>query len=187
MSKQRRQTEIIKYAAFLRGINVGGHRLVKMEDLRRIFESLDFAGVKTYIQSGNVIFQTAAETGVAGLTEKIERRLQESLGFEVRAMLRTLDELSEIAARNPFKEPEAGAKAYISFLSAAPDAEAKSSLASLSGDFEVFRFAERELYCLIRPGKPGKELFSNNFIEKRLKVAATTRNPATVNKVLLLK
>lgn len=188
MSKQRRQTEIIKYAAFLRGINVGGHHLVKMEELRRIFEAMDFAGVKTYIQSGNVIFQTAAaETSVAEMTEKIERRLRESLGFEVRTMLRTLDELSEIAARNPFKEPEAGAKAYISFLSAAPDAEAKSSLASLSSDFEVFSFAERELYCLIRPGNPAKELFSNNFIEKRLKVAATTRNPATVNKILLLK
>ncbi|MDQ3797958.1 MAG: DUF1697 domain-containing protein [Acidobacteriota bacterium] len=183
------QTEMIKYAAFLRGINVGGHHLVKMEDLRRVFEAMNFTAVKTYIQSGNVIFRAAAEETSAGeLEEKIERELREAFGFEVRAMLRTLDELEEIVARNPFKEPEAGAKAYISFLSAAPDAGAKESLESLSNDFEVFRFGGvRELYSLLRPGKPGKELFSNNFIEKRLKVAATTRNPNTVNKVLLLK
>lgn len=179
---------MIKYAAFLRGVNVGGHHIVKMEELRRIFAALDAVeNVKTYIQSGNVIFETSAATDSAALAEKIEQELGAALGFEVKTMLRTFAELEEIAAANPFKEPEAGAKTYVCFLSAAPDAEAKNSLLALANDFEAFRFRSREMYCLIRPGKPGKELFSNNFIEKRLKVAATTRNTATVDKILLLK
>ena len=175
---------MIKYAAFLRGINVGGHHIVKMEDLRRIFASMKFENVKTYIQSGNVIFETP-ETNTDTLAEKIERELRKSYDFEIKTMPRALAELEEIAAHNPFKD--AGAKIYITFLSAEPDAELKDSLASFGNDFEVFRFRNREMYCLIRPNNPAKELFSNNFIEKHLKVAATTRNVTTVNKILLLK
>ncbi|HLM01472.1 MAG TPA: DUF1697 domain-containing protein [Pyrinomonadaceae bacterium] len=181
---------MIKYAAFLRGINVGGHHIVKMADLRGLFGALDFAeNVRTYIQSGNVIFETSGATNSVVFTAEIEKLLRQALGFEVRTMLRTFAELEEIAAQNPFKETDAaaGAKTYVTFLSAAPDAEAKNSLLAFASDFEAFRFGKRELYCRIRPGKPGKELFSNNFIEKHLKVAATTRNTATVNKVLLLQ
>ncbi|HEX8734846.1 MAG TPA: DUF1697 domain-containing protein [Pyrinomonadaceae bacterium] len=177
---------MIKYAAFLRGINVGGHHIVKMEDLRGIFASMNFENVKTYIQSGNVIFETA-ETNADALAEKIERELEKSFGFEIKTMPRTLAGLAEIAARNPFKDAEAGAQVYISFLSAAPDAELKDAVVSLSNDFEAFRFRDREMYYLRRPDNPAKDLFSNNFIEKRLKLAATTRNVTTVNKILLLK
>ncbi|HEX8371121.1 MAG TPA: DUF1697 domain-containing protein [Pyrinomonadaceae bacterium] len=177
---------MIKYAALLRGINVGGHHIVKMEDLRRIFTSMDFENVKTYIQSGNVIFETA-ETNADVLAEKIERELKQAFGFEIKTMARTIAGLEEIAAHNPFKEPAAGAKIYVSFLSAAPAALLKDSLASFETDYEVFRFRKRELYWMIRPHNPAKELFSNNFIEKHLKVAATTRNITTVNKILLLK
>ncbi|HEX8247779.1 MAG TPA: DUF1697 domain-containing protein [Pyrinomonadaceae bacterium] len=177
---------MIKYAALLRGINVGGHHIVKMEELRRIFAAMNFENVKTYIQSGNVIFETA-ETNAEALAEKIERQLRQAFGFEIKTMARTIAELEEIAARNPFPEPESGAKTYVSFLSAAPAAPLKDSLASFANDFEVFRFGNRELYWMIRPGNTAKEVFSNNFIEKHLKVAATTRNMTTVNKILLLK
>jgi uncharacterized protein (DUF1697 family) len=181
-----KETKMIKYIAFLRGINVGGHHIVKMEDLRRIFASMKFENVKTYIQSGNVIFE-ATETNAGKLAEKIERELEKSFGFEIKTMPRTLDELEEIAAHVPFKDAEADAQVYISFLSAAPDAELKNSVVSLSNDFEVFRFRSREMYYLRRPNNPAKDLFSNNFIEKHLKVASTTRNVTTVNKILLLK
>jgi uncharacterized protein (DUF1697 family) len=177
---------MIKYAAFLRGINVGGHHIVKMEDLRRVFAAMKFANVKTYIQSGNVIFETA-ETNADALAEKIERELEKTFGFEIKTMPRTLAELEEIAAHIPFKDADADAQVYISFLSAAPDAELKDAVVSLSNDFEVFRFRNREMYYLRRANNPAKDLFSNNFIEKRLKVASTTRNITTVNKILLLK
>ncbi|HEX9961588.1 MAG TPA: DUF1697 domain-containing protein, partial [Pyrinomonadaceae bacterium] len=70
---------MIKYVAFLRGINVGGRHLVKMEDLRVLFASMNFENVKTYIQSGNVIFETS-ETSADVLAGKIERGLKEALG-----------------------------------------------------------------------------------------------------------
>jgi uncharacterized protein (DUF1697 family) len=177
---------MIKYAAFLRGINVGGHHIVKMEELRRIFAALGFENVKTYIQSGNVIFETA-ETDADFLAEKIERELKQAFGFEVKTMPRTIAEVEEIAARNPFRQPETGAKIYVCLLSAAPAADLKDSLAAFENDFEVFRLRNRELYWMIRPHNTRKELFSNNFIEKHLKVAATTRNITTINKMLLLK
>lgn len=73
---------MITYAAFLRGINVGGKKVIKMEDLSRILSSLGFKNVKTTIQSGNVIFETS-ETNSAVLTKKIEKKLQKSLRYEV--------------------------------------------------------------------------------------------------------
>src|SRR3982751_3388903 len=109
--------KMIKYIAFLRGINVGGHHIVKMEDLRRIFASMRFENVKTFIQSGNVIFETT-ETNPDALAEKIGRELQKAFGFEIRTMPRALVELEEIAARNPFKNAAPDEKIYISFLSA---------------------------------------------------------------------
>jgi uncharacterized protein (DUF1697 family) len=178
--------KMIKYAAFLRGINVGGRHLVKMEDLRALMASMNFENVKTFIQSGNVIFESA-ETDADALAGKIERGLKESLGFEVKTMPRTFPELEAVVRRNPFQEPDAGAKTYICFLSAEPDKDSKDSLLSLANDFEIFHFRNREMYCLVRPNNPARELFSNNFIEKRLKVSATTRNITTVNKILLLK
>jgi uncharacterized protein (DUF1697 family) len=102
-------------------------------------------------------------------------------------MPRTFPEIEAVAGHNPFREPEADAKVYICFLSAEPDAERKDFVLSLANDFEIFRFRNREMYCLVRPRNPAKELFSNNFIEKHLKVSATTRNVTTVNKILLLK
>lgn len=177
---------MIKYVAFLRGINVGGHHIVKMEDLRRTFASMNLENVKTYIQSGNVIFETPEKDGDR-LSEKIERELQKSFGFEIKTMPRTFDELEEIVRHNPFKAPEEGAKIYVSFLSAAPDEERQESVLAFRNDFEMFRFRNREMYCRIRPGNPAKDIFSNNFIEKRLKVSATTRNVTTLNKILLLK
>lgn len=177
---------MIKYVAFLRAVNVGGHHLVKMEHLRALFASMNFGNVKTYIQSGNVIFESP-ERDADALAGKIERELKESLGFEVKTMPRTFSEIEAVVRHHPFKEPETDAKVYICFLSAEPDAGRKDSMLSLANDFEVFHFRNREMYCLIRPNNPVKELFSNNFIEKRLKVSATTRNVTTVNKILLLK
>lgn len=177
---------MIKYVALLRGINVGGHHIVKMEDLRRVLGSMNLENVKTYIQSGNAIFETP-EKNADLLAEKIERELQKSFGFEIKTMTRTIAELEEIVRENPFKQTAADEQLYISFLNAAPDAERRNAVLALENDFEIFRFKNREMYYLRRPGNPAKEMFSNNFIEKHLKVASTTRNITTVNKILLLK
>src|SRR5438552_19199303 len=106
-----------KYIAFLRGINVSGQKLIKMEDLSRMFAEFGFHNVKTYIQSGNVIFETA-EPNPDTLTEKIEQGLHESLGYEVTVILRTFLEVEDLVKRDPFKGTKAdgNAKMYVTFL-----------------------------------------------------------------------
>lgn len=174
---------MIKFAAFLRGVNVGGHHIVKMEDVRRIFASMGFENVKTYIQSGNAIFETA-EKNVDSLTEKIERKLFDAVGFEVKTMLRTISELEAAAAHNPFSESE-NVKVYITFLSAQPDAETARAVASLGNELESFRVRNRELYSSLDK-RVKKSLFTNNFTVRYLNVSGTTRNLRTVDKMILL-
>jgi uncharacterized protein (DUF1697 family) len=172
-----------KYAAFLRGINVGGHHIVKMEELRAVLSSIGLENVKTYIQSGNVIFETA-EKAVEALTGKIERKLFEWLGFEVKVMLRTIPELIAAARRNPFSESEE-VKVYVTFLPDAPDEDAVHAVEALSNELESFRIKDRELYSsLDRSVK--KSLFTGNFTEKHLKMSGTTRNLRTIEKMIAL-
>lgn len=93
-----------RYVALLRGINVGGHH-VRMDDLKARFEELGLQNVRTYIQSGNVFFESA-EPDTCSLTRGIERRLEESLGYEVAACLRTIPELELVLTADPFKSLE---------------------------------------------------------------------------------
>ena len=99
-----------RHIAFLRGINVGGHRLIKMDELARIFTAAGLKNVRTYIQSGNVIFDTAS-VNAAALQKKIEKTLRNVLGYEVPVMIRRLADIKEIVRRNPFKKIAPGAEA----------------------------------------------------------------------------
>src|SRR5437773_6771078 len=92
-----------RYVAFLRGINVGGRKLIKMEALALMFRSAGLKNVRTHIASGNVIFASAS-ANKAALTRKIEKALARELGYEVPVILRTLAELESLARRNPFKK-----------------------------------------------------------------------------------
>src|ERR1700736_6446111 len=92
----------MQYVALLRGINLGGHRAVAMKDLREMFEAAGFSGVKTVATTGNVIF-AAPKTNANAVTKKIEAKLQETFGFEVKTILRTMSEIEEIVGRNPFR------------------------------------------------------------------------------------
>jgi len=179
---------MIKYIAFLRGINVSGHRIIKMEELRKMFEALKFKNVKTYIQTGNVVFETTVKDPDS-LTRKIEKHLHKSLGYEVETMLRTIPEMEEIIKNNPFKKVKLDKTLhlYLTFLYDGPSVELKKTLISLSDDIATFKIREREVYTLYNKNN-AKHPFSNNFVEKKLKVAATTRNWNVINKVLdLLK
>src|ERR1700716_925664 len=89
------------YISMLRGINVGGHKLVKMERLRKSFEALGFEQVKTYIQSGNVVFSTA-KLPPAGLSKRIEESILRDFGHSVSVISRTRDEMGETIETNPF-------------------------------------------------------------------------------------
>ena len=175
-----------RYVAFLRGINVSGHNLVKMDVLKEIFAMPGIKNIVTYIQSGNVVFDTR-ETDNTTLEQKIETQLHKELGFPVRVIVRSIEEIKQTIVQSPFSEtPEKGThKLYISLFDTIPEAEKAIALQTLcSGESEQMYIAGATLY-FITPAY-GNTKFSNNFVEKKLGVVATTRNWATMNKVVTL-
>jgi len=174
-----------RYVAFLRAINVGGQRLIKMEELARIFTAAGLKNVRTYIQSGNVIFDSSSANAVA-LRKKIEKALLNVLGFEVIVMLRPLADIEEIVKRNPFKKTKADADQalFVVFLSEEPRQNPKLPLTSIVENLEVLEVTDRAAFIVLRRKKNGLFSFPNKFIEKELGVSGTTRNWNTVNKIL---
>ncbi|MBV8253721.1 MAG: DUF1697 domain-containing protein [Chitinophaga sp.] len=174
------------YVALLRGINVSGKNIIKMEDLRQIFERMQFSNVQTYIQSGNVIF-SAKSTAESALLQKIEKGLEKELGYSVPVMLRTPSSLATVVSQHPFGNvsPEETRKLYVTFLHDTPSEAMQQSMLQLQSDQEKFHFIGRELYIAVEKSML-KPLFTNVLLEKKLKMAATTRNWATVNKLLTL-
>ncbi len=168
-----------KHIAFLRAINVGGTKIIKMEDLRRMFESFGCINTQTYIQSGNVIFE-AKES--ATLEEKIEKHLEATLGYKVETFLRTMDAVTQIA-RKPAFEPQGDETLHVVFLRNRQRVDKKSeqNLLSLRSEADDFIIQGSEVYNLRRDRE--KSIFSNNFIEKTLKVEGTTRNITTLRKI----
>lgn len=172
-----------KYIALLRGINVSGQKLIKMEDLRAIFSDMGFKNVQTYIQSGNVIFETPAQDANK-LAVKIQKGLVKALGYEVPTVVRTSEAFKNIVIQNTFARLKApkGSKNYVAFLSAAPTTEQVDFLHSLNSAVDLFHVNGTELYLIIDETK-GKSVFTNVFVEKKLKMYATTRNWNTVCKL----
>jgi uncharacterized protein (DUF1697 family) len=171
-----------RYIAFLRAINVGG-RFVKMDRLRQQFELLGLSNVQTYIQSGNVIFETA-DANIAALERQIEEQLQAELGYQVSTFIRTASEIAEIAKYQPFPESKygEGSVLYISFLKEEPRQDLQNKLSDLSGTIDEFQLRERQVYWLMHKHL-GQSSFTNAKLEKVLKIPATRRNSFTVRKL----
>jgi uncharacterized protein (DUF1697 family) len=176
---------MIRHVAFLRGINVAGQKLIKMEELARIFASMGLRNVRTYIQCGNVIFDHASGNSVR-LRKKIERTLQDVLGYEVPVILRPLADIEAIVERNPFRKIKADDDVMLCvvFLSAEPPSKPKLPLISATEKLEVFEVRDRAAFIVARRKKSGWFGFPNNFVEKELGVLATTRQVTTVRKIV---
>ncbi|HEY4431798.1 MAG TPA: DUF1697 domain-containing protein [Paenibacillus sp.] len=174
------------YIALLRGINVGGNKIIKMQDLKTMFQSLGFHNVRTYIQSGNVVFESDEESENL-LSEIIERQIHEVFGFEVAVMIRTLAEMVEVIANNPFQlsEPEAFKRWYVSFLPAEPSVEALDKLRIYEDGPDKIRFVGREMYVLYDVSVSQSPLFKVPF-DKILGMSVTARNWNTVNKLVTM-
>lgn len=168
--------------AFLRAINVGG-RIVKMDHLRRLFESFGFAHVETFIASGNVIFETRARDAAA-LEAKIASGLRAALGYDVAVFLRTETELAAIVDSRPFRpaDLETAAALNIAFLARALGASEQRKLMTLRTDIDDFAVQGREIYWLCRK-KQSESTFSNAVLEKTLGLQATLRGANTLRKL----
>ena len=172
--------------SLLRGVNVGGRNSIKMETLRTLYESLGLQDPQTYVQSGNVVFRTSARD-VAPIARKIEARIEQTFGFRPSVIVRTSSELRDVIRRNPFVtrrgiEP---AKLLVTFLAAAPSAEAREKMLGIQAAPEELRIDAREVYAYY-PNGIGRAKLSAALIERILKTPGTGRNWNTVTKLLAL-
>ena len=174
----------MKYAAFLRGINVGGRTSIKMEALRACFAALGFENVKTYIQSGNVVFETR-KTDDEKLAARIEAAVEKAF-FKTPVMVRSFDEIKEIVANNPFAGEEFEDRLFhVVFLAAKLPEEKQEMLLANNRETEKFAIRSREVYCLLKDGV-ADSLLGKKYIDNKLKTPATARNWRTLNKILEL-
>jgi uncharacterized protein (DUF1697 family) len=168
----------------MRGINLGRRNRVSMPELRKLFTGLGAEKVVTYVQSGNVVFESDDAPGK--LVAAIERRIRRDLGLNVTVMLRTKAQLRKILAGNPFsgdvKEPT---KLHVTFLAKKPTREGLRKLDPGLSAPDEFRVVGREIY-LNCPKGYGRSKLSNAYFEKQLGMAATTRNWRTVTKLAAL-
>ena len=172
--------------SLLRGVNLGGHRKVKMEDLRALYESLGFDEVQTYINSGNVLFKTQARDLVR-LRKKIEDAIEGACGFRCDVILRTPRDLRGVIARDPFaaKSGMDPRKYAVHFLIAEPAAAAREKALAIDIAPEELHVEGRELYIYYHNGMARPRL-SLAAVERILESSGTTRNWNTVRKLLEL-
>ncbi len=173
------------HVALLRGINVGGHNLLPMKQLAAIFEAAGCSEVKTYIQSGNVVFRAAPAAAVK-LPALLTKAIEKELGLRIPLVLRTGQELEQVARRNPFLAQGVSEDlVQVMFLADAPSATAAGSLDPTRSPPDEFRLIGREIY-LHCPNGMARTKLSNAWFDSKLKTVSTSRNWRTVLKLLEL-
>ncbi len=169
------------FISLLRGINVSGQKKIRMAELQSLYESLNLVKVKTYVQSGNVVFDTT-EQDAAKLAALIETQIEQTFGYTVPVLNREANDFQRIIDSNPFlnERNEDPAGLLVTFLYSPP---AKSKLSHLNipnNEAAEFFVGDKEIF-LFCPNGYGRTKLSNNFFERKLDVPATTRNWKTVN------
>jgi len=171
------------YITILRGINVSGHRMIKMNALKELLQELGFQKIQTYIQSGNIVFQTR-ESDPQKLEKKIANAILEKFGFDVPVLVKEREALRQIISQNPFlSDPGKDVNhLHVTFLSGEPDPEYFNKISDLRFEPDEFQIGNQVIY-LYCPVSYGNSKLSNTFFEKALKVTATTRNWKTTNEL----
>jgi uncharacterized protein (DUF1697 family) len=175
-----------KYISLLRGINISGQKLIKMPDLVDLYKSIGFQNIETYLQSGNVLFNSKSKEAkeISGI---IEKEIKKKFGFDVSVLIKTRNDFKKIIKNNPYlKKSNAETKMfYVTLLFDKPDKELLRKLSNQkTGNDEFFIYVDTVyINC---PEGYGRTKVNNNFFEKKLNVTATTRNWNTVNMLLKL-
>lgn len=174
----------MRYAALLRGINVGGNKKIPMAALRELMQGLGYADVVTHLQSGNAVFSSAKQPQT--LARAIADGISTEFAMEVKVVIRTAAQLTDVAERSPLPDgPENPSRFFVAFLSAAPDPAAVSEMESMSFDPDRIWISGAEAFVSC-PAGAGDTKLTNSFLEKRLGVTATMRNWNTVTKLVAL-
>ncbi|SDL71044.1 DUF1697 domain-containing protein [Kriegella aquimaris] len=172
------------YITLLRGINVGGRKKIKMDDLRQLLTQIGFEDVVTYIQSGNVVLKSNEKT--LGVLEKmIATAIRNTYDFDVPILVKSKEEIQEILENNPFDNAEdlEANRIYFVLLGEVPRSDLVEALMQETFANEKFSITDNCVYLCCDKGY-GKAKCDNNFFERKLKVAATTRNYRTMTKLL---
>jgi uncharacterized protein (DUF1697 family) len=181
-----RERVLITYAAFLRGINVGGNKLIKMADVKKAFVSLGFRDVSTVGASGNIIFASPS-TDSAEIAETIKTGLDKALGLGASVIIRSMDQLREFIELDPFRTvkitPEI--RLYVTFLAAPTQSKSRISLpyAGPKKIFQVLKLTKTEIFTVVDLSTGGSTLDAMGFVEKEFGKNVTTRNWNTIKKI----
>ncbi len=168
------------YIALLRGINVGGHKVIKMADLKQMFESIGLKQVKTYIQSGNIVFES--EKDIDFLNKRIQSEIKNIFDFDVPVMLRTRDEFINTIKRCPYEVDSLleGESIHVAFLANELSEKEKDQLFMQKNETEDCFIHEKVVYLFFKNSIRNSKLMSQF---QKLHTAATVRNWRTVNKL----
>ncbi|MBR9853253.1 MAG: DUF1697 domain-containing protein [Algicola sp.] len=170
------------YIALLRGINVSGQKKIRMADLRQVLEKSGLQNVKTYIQSGNIVFEKGT-IKKEDLREHIFDAIRQNFGFDVPTLIIQKEEIEEVLDANPFSDKVNVDKLYYVWLRNSPKQELVEEFNQLYFEREQFHITDKCVYLLCESGY-GNAKLNNNYIEGKLKVGATTRNQKTMIKLL---
>lgn len=172
----------MRYIALLRGINVGGNTMVKMAELKSSFGSLGFENVATYINSGNIAFDTR-KTDADKLAGRIEAAIEKNFGKSIPVIIREQNAIARIMDANPFAgEFESHKEMHVLFLTEKMPKDKEMQLLDAAPEGERFAANGREIYCHLPKGV-ADSLLGKSFIEKKLKLAVTGRNWRTVERL----
>lgn len=175
-----------EYIAFLRAINVSGTNLIRMEDLKAMLAGIrGLKNIRTYIASGNIMFETA-DTDVPQLEEKIEKRILKEFGLEVPTIIRSKPALQQVVKNNPFAGTilDKETVLYTAFFKSPLTTAQAQTITSLTYEAETFIPLGSEVFILQKKPLIKKDVFSNANLEKKIKAVATSRNWNTVLAVL---
>jgi uncharacterized protein (DUF1697 family) len=172
------------YIAILRGINVGGKRMIKMDALKQLFASLGFSKVETYIQSGNVFFRYK-KTSEEKLAATIAKEIEKKFAFDVPTIVKNVEELKQIITNNPFARDKKKQTEFlhVTFLATTPTKENIDGITKLTFGDDAFEIIDKAVY-LYCPNSYSNSKLTNGFFENKLKVIATTRNWKTCNELI---
>ena len=170
------------YICLLRGINVSGQKKIIMKDLKVMFEHMNFTSVQTYIQSGNIIFESENKNN-SELSNQIKNGIKDTFGYDVPTFVESVNFLKELLHGNPYLKDaqKDSSKFHVTILNEQPNIQL-----DLTKDKNDEWKRLKNIIYLYCPDGYGRTKFTNTFFEKKLKASATTRNWKTLNKLLEL-
>lgn len=171
----------MKYIALLRGINVGGNRKILMVNLKNMFESLHFKNIITYIQSGNVIFESNQPENQIDLQNRLEESIKNEFSFDVPVIIRSVEEWNSIILNTPFQLSDTD-RLHITFLENSPSPTDVKELQAFTHPTDQWVIKENNAYVFCAK-KYSDTKFTNEFFSKKLKTRTTTRNWKTILKL----